>query len=170
MFWCVICCSIYLIPAIRNATIALQREATFQAFLDDLIIWSGLGTLQRRLLFCCLSFIQNQHPHWYLCLLYDTKQPGGLFPLEVLSGFCLLLLGKAPFALWRWISNNGADSISCILLFALALGTPLRVPGCKLWMIRSLSLARRAWEELGGVCGSGLSFFFFFLQLDKLYF
>lgn len=80
---------------------ALAHKAAFQALLDYLIIWCfGLDSMLHRedphphSPLCGLAFIQNQHPHWYLSLLYDTRLPGALFPLEVLSSCVYCCWGK----------------------------------------------------------------------------
>lgn len=84
------------------------------------MLWSGLNAPQRNPLLpplCGLAFIQNQHPHWYLSLLYDTRLPGALFPLEVLSSSVFTAAGESSVYYLALASNNGTDSMSYILLF-----------------------------------------------------
>lgn len=104
---------------------ALTHKAAFQALLDYLIIWCfGLDSVLHRegpphptLSLCGLAFIQNQHPHWYLSWLYDTRLPGALFPLEVLSSSVFTAAGESAVYYLALASNNGTDSMSYILLF-----------------------------------------------------
>lgn len=172
---------VLLYPSIKNATIALEHKAAFEALLDYLIIWCfGQDSMLHKedpFCHCVVYLLYKISIHigvWICCMTQGSMVP--YFHSKYCPVLCLLLLGKAPFTLWHWFQTMGQIPWAIFCCFPHS-GKPLWVPGCKLWMIYEVFL----WHAAPGssfvvrkvVCLCACiwpQFFFFFNNLTSFIF